>query len=75
VRPGVPLASQSATDLFWIRDEFLQHRRLFEKLVVHGHTPVRTPDVQPNRINIDTGAYVTGQLTCLWIQGNRMGFL
>jgi serine/threonine protein phosphatase 1 len=75
VRPGVPLASQSETDLFWIRDEFLQHRRLFEKLVVHGHTPVRTPDVQPNRINIDTGAYVTGQLTCLWIQGNRMGFL
>jgi serine/threonine protein phosphatase 1 len=75
VRPGVPLSSQSDTDLFWIRDEFLQHRGLFEKIVVHGHTPVRTPDVQPNRINIDTGAYVTGQLTCLWIQGNRMGFL
>jgi serine/threonine protein phosphatase 1 len=75
VRPGVPLASQAETDLFWIRDEFLLHRRLFEKIVVHGHTPVRTPDVQPNRINIDTGAYVTGQLTCLWIQGNRMGFL
>ena len=75
VRPGVQLSSQSETDLFWIRDEFLQHRGLFEKIIVHGHTPVRTPDVQPNRINIDTGAYVTGQLTCLWIQGNRMGFL
>jgi serine/threonine protein phosphatase 1 len=75
VRPGVPLVSQAETDLFWIRDEFLLYRRLFEKLVVHGHTPVRTPDVQPNRINVDTGAYVTGQLTCLWIQGNRMGFL
>jgi hypothetical protein len=26
-----------------------------EKYVVHGHTPVRKPDVQANRINIDTG--------------------
>lgn len=75
IRPGMPLASQMENDLIWIRNEFLEHHGLFEKMVVHGHTPVRMPDVQPNRINIDTGAYVTGRLSCLWIEGNRMGFL
>jgi serine/threonine protein phosphatase 1 len=75
VRPGVPLAAQQESDLIWIRDEFLLHKGRFEKMVVHGHTPVRTPEILPNRINIDTGAYVTGQLTCLWIEGDRMGFL
>ncbi|WP_049819995.1 metallophosphoesterase family protein [Bradyrhizobium japonicum] len=75
VRPGTPLADQSLADLCWIRDDFLRHDGLFEKLVIHGHTPVRTPEIRPNRINIDTGAYATGQLTCLWIEGDRMGFL
>jgi serine/threonine protein phosphatase 1 len=75
VRPGVPLGGQSVSDLCWIRDEFLEHSGLFEKLIVHGHTPVRAPDVRSNRINIDTGAYATGRLTCLWIEGNRMDFL
>ncbi|MBR1207455.1 MULTISPECIES: metallophosphoesterase family protein [unclassified Bradyrhizobium] len=75
VRPGVPLSEQSLTDLCWIRDDFLRHDGLFERLVIHGHTPVRAPDIRPNRINIDTGAYATGQLTCMWIEGGRMGFL
>jgi hypothetical protein len=38
------------------------------KIVVHGHTPVREPDIRPNRINIDTGADATGRLTCLIIE-------
>jgi serine/threonine protein phosphatase 1 len=33
------------------------------------------PDVRPNRINIDTGAYATGRLTCLVIEGNQLRFL
>ncbi len=75
VRPGVPLGSQAEHDLIWIRDDFLQHRGAFGKLIVHGHTPVHTPEVHPNRINVDTGAYATGRLTCLWIEGDRFGFL
>jgi serine/threonine protein phosphatase 1 len=75
IRPGVPLATQKENDLLWIRNEFLLHDGLFEKLIVHGHTPTRMPEIKLNRINIDTGAYVTGQLTCLWIEGDRMGFL
>lgn len=71
VRPGVPLTKQSDDDLLWIRDEFLLHEEDFGKIIVHGHTPVRELDIRPNRINIDTGAYVTGRLTCLMLEGDR----
>jgi serine/threonine protein phosphatase 1 len=72
VRPGVPLGEQQESDLLWIREEFLDSERNFGKFIVHGHTPVREPDIRPNRINIDTGAYATGKLTLLTIQGNSM---
>jgi calcineurin-like phosphoesterase family protein len=72
VRPGIPLHEQQESDLLWIRNEFLDSEENFGKFVVHGHTPVRAPDVRPNRINIDTGAYATGNLTLLRIEGNTM---
>jgi serine/threonine protein phosphatase 1 len=72
VRPGVPLSRQREQDLLCIRDEFLQSDHDFGKFVVHGHTPVPRPDIRANRINIDTGAYATGILTLLTIQGDRM---
>ena len=65
VRPGVPLERQREEDLLWIRDEFLSSTKDFGKIVVHGHTPVEEPEVLPNRINIDTGAFATGRLTCV----------
>jgi serine/threonine protein phosphatase 1 len=68
-RPGVPLARQSPSDLLMIRDEFLQCAEDFGKIVVHGHTPVAEPEFRSNRINIDTGAYVSGRLTCLVLEG------
>jgi serine/threonine protein phosphatase 1 len=71
VRPGVALSEQSDADLLWIRDEFLLHEEDFGKMVVHGHTPVRELDFRSNRINIDTGAYATGQLTCLILENDR----
>jgi serine/threonine protein phosphatase 1 len=30
------------------------------------------PDVRSNRINIDTGAFATGRLTCIVIEGTVM---
>jgi serine/threonine protein phosphatase 1 len=68
VKPRVALEKQREEDLLWIRDEFLLYEEEFGKIVVHGHTPVREIDVRPNRINIDTGAYATGHLSCLVIQ-------
>jgi serine/threonine protein phosphatase 1 len=75
VRPGVPLARQSEDDLLWIRDEFLESSVDFGKVVVHGHTPVAEPEVRHNRINIDTGAFATGRLTCIVLEGERHRFL
>jgi serine/threonine protein phosphatase 1 len=75
VRPGVPLAKQREEDLLWIRQDFLLHEEDFGKIVVHGHTPVQQPDVRPNRINIDTGAFATGRLTCLRLEDNRIDFI
>jgi serine/threonine protein phosphatase 1 len=72
VKPGVPLRQQRDDDLLWIRDEFLQSDENFGRFIVHGHTPVPKPDIRHNRINIDTGAFATGNLTLLTIQGDRM---
>jgi diadenosine tetraphosphatase ApaH/serine/threonine PP2A family protein phosphatase len=75
VRPGIPLEHQSAQDLLWIRDEFLNSTMSFGKIVVHGHTPIASPEVLPTRINIDTGAFATGRLTCLILEGENRRFL
>ena len=75
VRPGTALASQHEDDLLWIREDFLLHEHPFEKLVVHGHTPVIEPNIRPNRINIDIGAYATGRLTCLMLERDQMHFV
>jgi serine/threonine protein phosphatase 1 len=72
VKPGIPLDAQNEDDLLWIRSEFLGSSVDFGKYVVHGHTPVMQPDIRPNRINIDTGAYATGKLTLLAIEGDGM---
>jgi serine/threonine protein phosphatase 1 len=75
VRPGVPLAKQAESDLLLIRDDFLDCEDDFSKVVVHGHTPVPRLDVRSNRINIDTGAYATGRLTCLILEGPQIHLL
>ncbi|QPF90291.1 metallophosphoesterase family protein [Bradyrhizobium commune] len=72
VRPGVALARQQEQDMLWIREEFLQSERNFGKYIIHGHTPVQRPDVRPNRTNIDTGAYATGNLSLLVLQDDSL---
>jgi len=75
VRPGEALSRQRDEDLLWIREEFLFHEDAFEKIIVHGHTPVMEPEVRRNRINIDTGAYATSRLTCLKLEGDEISFI
>jgi serine/threonine protein phosphatase 1 len=75
VRPGIPLSKQSDEDLMWIRRDFLLYEEEFSKIIVHGHTPVSEPEIRPNRINIDTGAYATGRLTCLKLEDDRIEFV
>lgn len=75
VKPGTALPDQAKQDLIWIRDEFLESHRWHGKVIVHGHTPVERPEFLPHRINIDTGAYLTGNLTCLRLDGTSQTVL
>lgn len=75
IRPGVPLAEQKGEDLRWIRGSFLNHRDPFERMIVHGHTITDAVDEQPNRIGIDTGAYASGRLTAIGLEGDQRWFL
>lgn len=75
IRPGVSIEEQTPDDLYWIRDEFLTADEDFGKVVIHGHTITEEADVQENRIGIDTGAYITGRLTAIVLDGAERRFL
>ncbi|GAK69794.1 metallophosphoesterase [Agrobacterium rubi] len=65
---GVPLQRQEDKNLLWIRpkDQTMPGAdNLF--LTVHGHTPVRTVSLMDNRLNVDTGAFMTGRLSAVKI--------
>jgi serine/threonine protein phosphatase 1 len=74
LRPGIKLQHQAIADLLGIRAEFLDYEGDFGRIVVHGHTPVPKPDLRPNRINIDTGAFATNLLTCIKIDEEGPAF-
>ncbi|MBI5898267.1 MAG: serine/threonine protein phosphatase [Rhodocyclales bacterium] len=75
VRPGVPLEEQNPRDLIWIRKTFLNSEADHGAVVVHGHSISRQPEPRHNRIGIDTGAYHSGVLTCLALDGADRLFL
>lgn len=76
VRPGIALERQSPTDLMWIRDDFLRSKvPLRGRIVVHGHSICDLPQNREHRINIDTGAFVSGRLTSLVLRGGERRFL
>lgn len=75
IRPGVDLSLQSQTDLRWIRSPFLDDDRDHGAIIIHGHTITETVDERPNRIGIDTGAYRTGVLSALALEGNQRWIL
>jgi len=65
LRPRVLLESQKPQDLLWIRDKFISTKYDFGKRVIFGHTPLKKPLVEPNKIGIDTGAVYGNALTCV----------
>lgn len=68
VHPGLALDQQSDDVLMWIRSEFINHTELYDKVIVHGHTPSYPMEILPNRINVDTHAYQTGILSCIVLE-------
>lgn len=75
IRPGVAIEEQTIADLHWIREDFLSSPARYPYLVVHGHTISTVPDERANRIGIDTGAYNSGILTALCVEGTERRYI
>lgn len=75
IAPDIPLADQQREAMRWIREPFLSHEGELEAFVVHGHTITPEPDEQSCRIGIDTGAYSSGRLTALVLEGTGRRFM
>jgi serine/threonine protein phosphatase 1 len=75
IRPRVPLDEQTGGDLRWIRSEFLDYRGAHGPIVVHGHTICDEVEERPNRIGIDTGAFASGRLTAIGLEGGERWYL
>ena len=75
IRPSVPLDEQSRRDLRWIREGFLDDRTDHGFRVVHGHTIVHDVEVHRNRIAVDTGCYLTGQLSAVALESDTVRVL
>jgi len=69
IRPDVPLQEQRSGDLRWIREPFTTASDDLGLTVVHGHTIYDRVELAPGRIGIDTGAYSSGHLTALGLEG------
>ena len=77
LRPGVALAEQREEDLLWIRKRFhnTPTKERPSYTIIHGHDPVKKPANKGWRINVDTGACWSGQLTCVVLEGEEQRFL
>jgi serine/threonine protein phosphatase 1 len=75
IDPSRPLGEQKRSDLLWIRERFLSHEGALEKVVVHGHTIFDRVMDCGNRIGIDTGAFRSGVLTALVLEGDQRRIL
>ena len=75
IRPGVDLEDQPPKDLTWVRSEFLESSEDLGFIVVHGHTAVQEIDFRRNRINVDTGAYITNVLSAIRIDAQGVSVL
>lgn len=73
--PEVPVDQQSARVLLWGHGKFTESFRTDGQWIVHGHTITEEPYAVSGRINVDTGAFATGRLTCVRISANDVGFL
>ena len=68
IDPDVPLDKQDKNTLIWQRrSKFFSNTKVLEKIIVHGHTPQPKIENLVNRINLDTGVFYTGILSCLII--------
>jgi serine/threonine protein phosphatase 1 len=74
IDPTIPLNAQSERTMLWTRDRYPATINP-GRLIVHGHTPLRhgAPDLEPYRLNLDTGAVFGGPLTAAAFDDTQAG--
>lgn len=75
VNPDVPISQQKDQTLMWGHPEFMERGGPDGHTIVHGHRIRRSPDIGPNRLGVDTGAYHTGILSAVRIYDNDFKFI
>jgi serine/threonine protein phosphatase 1 len=75
IDPARPLDEQKRSDLLWIRERFLRNTEPLGHVVVHGHTIFDEVEDCGNRIGIDTGAFRSGRLTALVLEGQSRSYI
>jgi serine/threonine protein phosphatase 1 len=75
LKPGKPLELQLEEDMLTIREPFMRSPRKWPFVVVHGHTPEPNVHIDSRRIGVDTGAYATGRLSAVRLQGENVTVL
>jgi len=66
INPEKNLAEQNKKDYLWSRSSDFFHKDFkAEKIIVHGHTPEKDIIDLPGRINVDTGCFFSGKLSCV----------
>ncbi|WP_264212279.1 metallophosphoesterase [Leisingera thetidis] len=73
--PGAAPDQQAGDTLMWGHPEFLRTPRRDGIWVVHGHTIVDRAASGHGRISIDTGAYATGILSAVCLDGGAPRFI
>ena len=66
IDPNKKLQDQTKKDFLWSRSKEFFHKDFkAEKIIVHGHTPEENITNHSYRINVDTGCYFSGDLSCV----------
>lgn len=67
IRPNVSFEEQVETDFYYIRGEFIYKKHNMPQKIIFGHTDFKEPQVQDDKICIDTGCgkYPNAVLTAI----------
>lgn len=77
IRVGIPLEDQDLTDMVYIRSEFYNRKHNLKQKIIFGHTEFDKPQVQDDKICIDTGCgkYKDAVLTAIIIENGMESFV
>lgn len=74
--PNIPLRKlnieEHGDQMLWVRSSFMNSTFRWEKLIVHGHTPVDHPELLEKRINVDTGCVYDNRLTAVELPSKKI---